>query len=143
MDDERSSVPDKIKHNLPGSTAMLSVDYNVASLLCYCPLMPINIIASILWLATEPKENKLVRFHATQSLIMLCGLIAANFAFMLLSFLKIIPFIGGIISMGLGLLGFVVWGGYFLVSIMLMAKAHSREMYKLPYLGDLADRYSA
>ncbi|MCA9802635.1 MAG: DUF4870 domain-containing protein [Cyanobacteria bacterium HKST-UBA02] len=141
MDDDRS-VPDKLKHNLPGRTNMLSVDYNLAGLLCYFPLMPINIVSSVLWLVTEPKENKFVRFHAMQSLMLLGVVIAGSIVVSILHFLTFIPFLGSIIGLGLGIISFVLWAGFFVSYILLMVKAHSREMFKLPYLGDLADQYT-
>src|SRR5215470_10647083 len=53
-----------------GKTKVMNLDYNVAGLLAYLPICCINLIFSIIWLATEPKENRLLRFHSLQSLIL-------------------------------------------------------------------------
>jgi len=41
-------------------------------MLCYLPacLCCIDLISSVLWLATEPKENKFLRFHSLQGLML-------------------------------------------------------------------------
>src|SRR2546423_14232566 len=53
-------------------TKTLGFKYNVAALLCYLPtcLCCLNVIFGIIWLATEPKENRFVRFHAMQGLLL-------------------------------------------------------------------------
>jgi uncharacterized membrane protein len=43
--------------------------------------------------------------------------------------------IGWIISWLVGFLAFIIW-------ILLMVKAYQRQMYKLPVIGDLADKWS-
>src|SRR5215471_17814780 len=55
-----------------GKTQTLGLDNNVAALLCYLPacLCCADLIFSILWLATEPKENRFLRFHALQGLLL-------------------------------------------------------------------------
>ena len=47
---------------------------------------------------------------------------------------RFIPFIGGLISWLLGLLGFVLW-------IVGMVKAYQGERYKFPFFGDLAEQW--
>src|SRR5260370_41063672 len=53
-----------------GKTQVLGLDYKIAGMLCYLPpcLCCIDVIFSILWIATEPKENRFVRFHALKAL---------------------------------------------------------------------------
>jgi uncharacterized membrane protein len=46
-----------------------------------------------------------------------------------------IPFIGGIFSLLLGLIGFVVW-------IVCIFKAYKGEWFKLPIVGDIAEEQS-
>ena len=41
-----------------GKTKVLGLDYSVAGLLCYLPICCVNLIISIIWLATEPKEKR-------------------------------------------------------------------------------------
>src|SRR5262249_41501215 len=55
-----------------GKTKVGNLDYNVAALLNYLPtcLCCINLVPCILWLATEPKENRFLRFHSIQGLLL-------------------------------------------------------------------------
>jgi uncharacterized membrane protein len=73
------------------------------------------------------KENKFVRFHALQSIIVFGVLSLAGLI------LGWIPIIGGVISWLIGVLALVLW-------IVLMIKAYQGEKYKLPWAGDLAEK---
>ena len=53
---------------MSGGKTALGLDTNVGALLCYLPICLISLIYSIIVLVTE-KDNKLMRFHAFQSLI--------------------------------------------------------------------------
>ncbi len=134
---------DKSKYELSGKTDVGGVDYNTAGLLCYLPVPPINLAASICWLVTEPKSNTFVRFHAVQSLILFTGFIVATFAISAIGTLGMIPVIGGLFSLVSGLLYFAAVLAWFAGSIMLVLKAKEREMYKLPVIGDLAEKYAS
>lgn len=46
------------------------LDLNLAIAACYAPFAMINLIASVLFLASEPKENREIRFHAAQGLLL-------------------------------------------------------------------------
>ena len=64
--------------NMNGKTA-LGLDANVGAALCYINIcLPIGLIYSIIVVVTE-KTNKLVRFHAFQSLLLLAALIVVGF----------------------------------------------------------------
>ena len=54
--------------NMSGGKTALGLDTNVGALLCYLPVCLISLIYSIIVLVTE-KDNKFMRFHAFQSLI--------------------------------------------------------------------------
>jgi uncharacterized membrane protein len=93
---------------------------NVAGLLCYV----LGWITGIIFLILE-KENKFVRFHAVQSIVVFG-------AYTVLSLiLSWIPVIGVIIGWILGVIAFILW-------IVLMFKAYQGQMYKLPIAGDIA-----
>jgi uncharacterized membrane protein len=83
----------------------------------------------ILWF-TMAKSSKFIRFHAMQSIIFSVVLMVIFFV------LGLIPFIGWIISGLLGLATFIAW-------IYLMFKAYQGQMYKLPFIGAYADKWSA
>jgi uncharacterized membrane protein len=127
----------------PGKTQTLGLDYNVAGLLCYLPICSINIILSIIWLVTEPKHNRFLRFHALQSLF-LTGLVIVLYI--------VVSIIGGIAMTagplrGLGysmfsLLNGAIALGYLVLSIIAMIKAYNNQIWKIPVIGDFAEKNS-
>jgi uncharacterized membrane protein len=106
----------------PKEKTSMGLDQNVAGLLSYLVLW----VTGIIFLVLE-KENKFVRFHAIQSIIVFG---AITVAMIILSF---IPFIGWILAWLLGVLEFILW-------IILMVKAYRGEKYKLPVAGDIAEK---
>ena len=54
----------------PSGKSALGLDPNVAAGLAYLPICGINLIMSIIILVTD-KTNKLARFHAFQSLLLM------------------------------------------------------------------------
>jgi uncharacterized membrane protein len=107
---------------------------NVAGMLAY-----ITIIPAIIFLVVEPyNKNRFVRFHAFQCLF----LHAAWFVlwvglFIVSAVLAFIPFLGHLVA-------FVLWMalavGLFVIWIVLLLKANAGQMYKLPVIGDLAEK---
>jgi uncharacterized membrane protein len=98
---------------------------NIAGLLCYL----FGWVTGIIFYIIEPK-NKFVRFHAVQSIALTVVLMVIYFI------LFIIPVIGWIIS---GLLGFA----FFFLWIFLMYQAYKGKMYKLPVIGDFAEKQAS
>ena len=94
------------------------LDENVAGLLCYV----LGWIGGIVFLLIEP-ENKFVRFHAIQSIIVFGILNIAGII------LNLIPFIGWIVPA----VGFILW-------VVLMVKAYQGTRYKIPWAGNLAEK---
>ena len=94
------------------------LDENVAGLLCYV----LGWISGIVFLLIEP-ENKFVRFHAIQSIIVFGILNIAGII------LNLIPFIGWIVPA----VGFILW-------VVLMVKAYQGTRYKIPWAGNLAEK---
>ena len=99
------------------------LDENVAGLLCYV----LGWVSGLVFFFIEEK-NKFVRFHALQSIIV--------FGVLLLAGLIIgwIPFIGWVIAWLISVLAIVLW-------IVLMVKAYQGEKFKLPWAGNLAEKY--
>lgn len=89
----------------------------------------LGFITGIVLLLVE-KKSKFVRFHAMQSTITFGGLFVINMA------LGFIPLLGWLVGFLLSLGAFVLW-------IVLMWKAFQGEMYKLPYVGELAEKQLA
>jgi len=95
---------------------------NVAGALAYIWFV------AIIWLVVEPfKNDKFIRFHAFQSLCF------AGVAFVGYFVLMIIPILGWILLIFWGLGVFGTW-------IFLIIKAFQKEMFKLPVIGDFAEK---
>ena len=99
------------------------LDENVAGLLCYVA----GWISGLVFILIE-KENKLVRFHAMQSIVVFGVLTVASFI------LSWIPIIGAIFTWIIWVIGVVLW-------IVLMVKAYQGAKFKLPWAGDLAEKW--
>jgi uncharacterized membrane protein len=127
-----------------GKTA-LGLDNNVGALLCYVNVcLPIGLVYSIIVLVTD-KTNKLPRFHAVQSLMLLVAAIAIMIPLYIIMIVGVfidagigLPIISGISGLILSAFGLAV-----LVFVVLSAiKAYGGELYKIPVIGNLADKYS-
>ncbi|MGA2476268.1 MAG: DUF4870 domain-containing protein [Terriglobia bacterium] len=107
---------------------------NVAGLLTYI----LGFITGIIFLVIEPyKNDKFVRFHAFQSIFFNVALIVFWIAYMIV--VSILSFVTlGIIAMVMGLVGFLIWLAILAYWIFLMYKAYNNELYKIPFIGDLA-----
>lgn len=105
-----------------GTKTSTGINENVAGLLCYLA----GWITGLIFLLIE-KENRFVRFHAMQSIITFGGLTV------LVIILSFIPMLGWILLSVVWILELVLW-------ILLMIKAYQGEMFKLPIIGDLAEK---
>jgi uncharacterized membrane protein len=110
-------------NDLPEKTS-LGVQENVARLLCYV----LGWVSGLILLLIV-RENKNVRFHAIQSIVVFGAITIASYI------LGLLPYIGGFLGGLLGLLAFVLW-------IILMVKAYQQELFRLPVAGDLADKWA-
>ena len=98
------------------------MNQNVAGLLCYLA----GWITGLIFFLIE-KENRFVRFHAMQSIITFGSL---TVLFMILGF---IPFVGWMLMPILAVLQLILW-------IVLMVKAYQGQLFKLPMVGDMAEK---
>jgi uncharacterized membrane protein len=98
------------------------MNQNVAGLLCYLA----GWITGLIFFLIE-KENRFVRFHAMQSIITFGSL---TVIFMILGF---IPFVGWMLMPVLAILQLILW-------ILLMVKAYQGQLFKLPVIGDMAEK---
>jgi uncharacterized membrane protein len=128
-----------------GKTA-LGLDNNVGALICYLGnlVCAMGLIYSIIVIVTD-KSNKLPRFHAFQSVLMsVAGLVIILPCYFLIFMLAIMN--STITSLLAGLLGLflaVVGIGIFVFTIISAIKAFNGEVYKVPVIGNLADKYSS
>ena len=103
------------------------LEANIAGLLCYV----LGWVSGLVFILIE-KENKFVRFHAIQSIVVFGALTVVS---IVLSLFSAIPWVGvifGIVNWIIGLLALVLW-------IVLMIKAYQGTMYKLPWAGNFAE----
>lgn len=120
----------------PAATAATStgMSSNVAGALCYL----LTFITGIIFLVIEPhKRDRFVRFHAFQSIFFGVAIFVFNIVWS--------NIILGALSLGFlwtifSLIGTLVYLAIFFLWLFLMYKAYNKEMYKLPFIGDLASK---
>jgi len=116
------------------ATASAPLQENVAGMLAYFTIIP-----AIVFLLIEPyNRNRFVRFHSFQCLFVAVGLIVIDIALSILtSILHIVPVIGWVVSMIL----WPLWGlAVLALWLLLVIKAYQHEIFKLPFVGDLAEK---
>jgi uncharacterized membrane protein len=102
---------------------------NVAGMLAY-----ITIIPAIIFLVMAPyNKSRFVRFHAFQSIFFLVGVTVLCVA---VSIVGMVPVVGLITLFLLPMLGL----GALIVWIILLMKANQGQMFKLPVIGDMAEK---
>ncbi len=97
---------------------------NTAGLLCYV----LGWLSGFVFILIE-QGNKFVRFHAMQSTIVFGAFTIVTFV------LNLIPVVGVFFTGILSALAFVLW-------IVLMVMAYKGKLYKLPWAGDIAERWA-
>ncbi len=102
---------------------------NVAGMLAY-----ITIIPAIIFLVMEPYNKKpFVRFHCFQNIFLHVAWIALMIVLGIIGMIPIIGWATLILWPIIGLGGFVLW-------IVLVMKAYQNQKFKLPFIGDLAEK---
>lgn len=100
----------------------LDLDEDVEGLLCYI----VGWITGIVFLVLE-RENKFVRFHALQSVLTFLPLSVLAWI------LGWLPFVGWALAALVWILTVILW-------LILMFKAYRGEKYKLPIVGEIAEK---
>lgn len=102
---------------------------NVAGALAY-----VTIIPAIVFLILEPfNKKRFVRFHAFQCLFFA---VAWTAFWIILAFIGHIPFLGWatiLLWPLISLAGLILW-------VVLVVKAYQNQMFKLPVIGDMAEK---
>lgn len=119
----------------------LGLDANITALLGYI----IGIVALVLIFIE--KDNKFVRFHAFQSVFLVVTYIACIIGMVILGIIaavlaQVSSALGTIFGLILMLLWFVVIIGFLGALIFCAIKAFGGAMFKLPVIGNLAEKYS-
>jgi uncharacterized membrane protein len=112
------------------STAQSGLSENAAGGLAY-----VTIIPAILFLVLEPyNRSSYIRFHCWQCIFLAVGWIVIDVAI-------------GILARVMSVMGLLAFGLYPLVAlamlilwIMVLIKAFNGERFKLPFIGDLAEK---
>ena len=122
------AAPGAQPYTAPTATAG-GMSQNLAGALCYV----LGLITGILFLVLAPyNQNKFVRFHAFQSIFFHAAWIVLWIAETMMAF--VLPwYLMSLIGMLLALGGLAIW-------LILMFKAYNNEMFKLPIVGDLAEK---
>ena len=109
-------------------TTSTGIQPNVAGLLSYL----LGWVTGLIFFLME-KDNKFVRFHAMQSMIVFGGLTVLNIALSMIFSMLGIYFGLLFIFRLVGLAVLVLW-------IVCMIKAYQGEKFKLPVVGDIAEQ---
>ncbi|MBN2598893.1 MAG: hypothetical protein JXA75_00010 [Candidatus Thermoplasmatota archaeon] len=99
----------------------LGLEENVEAALCYLLIW----ISGLFFYFVEEK-NKYIRFHAMQSILLFLPLMIFAWIFWFV----------------FAILGWLIWGIVFVLWLVLMVKAYQMVKFKLPIIGDLAEKYS-
>ena len=113
----------------PATTTTGGMADNIAGMLAY-----VTIIPAIVFLVMEPyNKNRFIRFHSFQNIFFHVAWIILWVGLTILTMVPILNFAGLIIWPVVGLAGFIVW-------LVLLLKAYQGQMFKLPVIGDMAEK---
>lgn len=127
----------------PGGKTSLGLDSNVGAMLCYIAnfVCCLGIILSIVFLVTE-KEDRFVKFHAIQSLLLLgvaivLGIVVTILGLVLRLVLGMadLALLSIFVILGLRVILFIIFAVIWIIAGM---KAYGNQWFKLPFIGDLA-----
>jgi uncharacterized membrane protein len=104
--------------NMSGGKTALDLDANVGAMICYLGnlICALGLIYSII-VVIQDKTNKLARFHAFQSIFLSVAGLVIGIPLYIVMFIL------------------VFW-------IMAAVKAYNGQIYKIPVIGNFADKYS-
>ena len=119
------------------------LDENIAALLSYV----FGWVSGLVFFLIE-KDSRLVRFHAMQSLLfnVLVAIVVIALWVVFAVLWLIASQLSGVMSALLGLVGTLVWIvlgiGILIGWIMCLIKAYGRQYFKLPIIGNFAEKFS-
>src|SRR5258705_1294287 len=118
------------------------LEANLAALLSYV----FGWLSGLIFLLIE-KDSKLVRFHAMQSILLnvCCAVVAFVLWIVMFILVLVVGQISGSLSTILGLLFTLVWlafsVGILIAWVMCLIKAYQSQFFKLPIIGDFAEKF--
>ena len=116
----------------PNATVTSGLDANLAGLLCYL----FGWVSGLIFLIID--KRPFVRFHAAQSIGISVAVVVCMIAFWIVTI--ILAFITGGLGVLLGLLFPLIGLGVFVLVIVCMIKAYKGEKFKLPVIGNIAEK---
>ncbi len=117
----------------PTGKSSIGLDANVAALVAYIATW----ITGLIIYLTE-KENRFVRFHAMQAILLgvttIVIYIGLGIVMIILRLMSdVLALLGGLLWLLFGLAFFAAW-------IFCMIKAYQGQLFKLPVIGDMAEK---
>jgi len=102
---------------------------NIAGMIAY-----ITIVPAIVFLVMEPyNKSRFVRFHSFQCLFFAVAWTVLWIALNIIAHIPILGWLTILIWPLVGLAGLIIW-------VILLLKANQGQMFKLPVIGDLAEK---
>ena len=115
-----------------GTTSSTGLAPNVAAALSYL----FGIVTGVIFFVLE-KDNRFVRFHAMQSIVVSAAFIIFSIVLSIFSMIPILGWIlGALAGMVVGIIALILW-------LVLMFKAFQGEEWEVPVLGKYARQYSS
>ena len=120
------------------------LDENIAALLSYI----FGWVSGLIFFLME-KDSRLVRFHAMQSILFNVLILVLVFVFWILTFVLVLigAAIGDVIGTIFSLLATLLWLvfslGILIGWILCLVKAFQGQYFKLPIIGNFAEKFSA
>jgi uncharacterized membrane protein len=120
------------------------LDENIAALLSYI----FGWVSGLIFFLIE-KDSRLVRFHAMQSILFNVLIAVVGFVLWIVTFILVLVgtqlpgFLGTILSLLVTLIWIVFSIGLLIAWIMCLIKAFQGQYFKLPIIGNFAEKFSA
>ena len=120
------------------------LDENVASLLSYI----FGWVSGLIFFLIE-KDSRLVRFHAMQSILLNVLFVVLFIVLWVASMIVLVVSsqlpgaLAMIINLIVTLLWIALWIGLLVLVIFCLVKAYQRQYFKLPIIGNFAEKFSA
>jgi uncharacterized membrane protein len=113
----------------PVAVANSGLADNVAGMLAY-----VTIIPAIIFLLVEPyNRSRFIRFHSWQCIFFNIGWWILWMGLHIVAHIPFLGFLSILVWPLIGLGGFILW-------LILLIKANQGQMFKLPVIGDLAEK---
>lgn len=118
-------------HPEPHSSTSTGLEPNVASLLAYA----FGWLSGLALYLMET-ENREVRFHAAQSILLCIALLVVYIPLFILGFVPVIGFLAWLATLAVGVGAFGLW-------VYMLVQAWNLNHLKLPMIGDMAEQWAA